>query len=70
MINHIITCFRYLDSMATRRALTLTSLKGEDNLEVQQIPIPEVGSGDVLVNVKFCGLNFAECSLRQVCCAS
>lgn len=49
-----------------RRSLTLISKRGEDNLQVLQSAIPAIGDNDVLVDVKFCGLNFAEASMRQV----
>ncbi|XP_067935298.1 synaptic vesicle membrane protein VAT-1 homolog [Watersipora subatra] len=48
-----------------RRSLTLVSTKGEDNLVVKETVVPAVGEEDVMIDVKFCGLNFAEASMRQ-----
>ena len=51
----------------TRRSLTLTAKDKADNLVIRETTVPPVGHDDVLINVKFCGLNFAEVSMRQVC---
>ncbi|KAK7919555.1 hypothetical protein WMY93_010839 [Mugilogobius chulae] len=49
------------------RALVLTGYGGYDKikLQVKTMPKPELQSGEVLVRVKACGLNFAELMGRQ-----
>lgn len=49
------------------RALVLTGYGGYDKikLQVKTLPKPELKSGEVLVRVKACGLNFAELMGRQ-----
>lgn len=49
------------------RALVLTGYGGYDKikLQVKSLPKPELKSGEVLVRVKACGLNFAELMGRQ-----
>ncbi len=42
------------------RAAVLTELKGPDGLQVQEVPEPTPGPGQVLVQVRSCGLNFAD----------
>ena len=47
------------------RALVVTRTGGRDVLEVQQRPVPEPGTGQVLVQVAASGVNFKDVYLRE-----
>jgi NADPH:quinone reductase-like Zn-dependent oxidoreductase len=47
------------------RALYITRHGGPEVLQVRDVPDPEPGSGEVRIQVKAAGLNFAEVSARQ-----
>lgn len=47
------------------KSLTITKYGGPEVLEVREEPDPEPGTGEVKVDVKACGFNFAELMARQ-----
>jgi NADPH2:quinone reductase len=49
----------------TRRAVVVTANGGPDVLEVQDVPLPDLGAGDVLVEVAASGVNFIDVYRRQ-----
>ena len=50
----------------SRKTLLLQTTSGTDNFKVVETEVPAVNKLDVVIHVKFCGLNFAECSMKQV----
>ena len=36
-----------------------------DTLKVREFPMPKVGKGEILIEVKACGINFADCVTRM-----
>ena len=51
--------------MATMRALVLESAGDEPSLAVREVPVPELGPGDVLVKVAACGLCYHDIAVMQ-----
>lgn len=47
------------------RAAVLTELSGPDGLQIQEIPDPTPGPGQVLLRVRACGINFADVLITQ-----
>lgn len=47
------------------KAIVCKTLSGPDGLELQEIPSPEPGPGDVKIRVRACGLNFADSLIIQ-----
>lgn len=56
---------RCLVTLQAMKALVITRAGGPDALEVQQVPEPQVGSGQELVDVRAGGLNFADVMTLQ-----
>lgn len=52
-------------SSQTSKTLVLTGFGGYDKMKVEQRPIPKPGKGQVVINVKASGINFAELMCRQ-----
>ena len=49
----------------TSKSIVLVGHGGLDKLKIQEKEMPTPGEKDVLVNVKTCGINFAELMARQ-----
>jgi NADPH:quinone reductase-like Zn-dependent oxidoreductase len=49
----------------TTKTLVLSSFGGYDKMKVEALPMPRPSSGEVLVNIKASGINFAELMVRQ-----
>ncbi|XP_015931184.1 synaptic vesicle membrane protein VAT-1 homolog isoform X2 [Parasteatoda tepidariorum] len=51
--------------METMRAIMLTGFGGYDKIKVQQIPKPKPEKDHVVIEIKACGMNFADLYVRQ-----
>ena len=50
---------------STCKAIHLVGYGGYDKLKVVEIAMPKAGNGEVLVNIRAAGINFAELMRRQ-----
>ena len=46
------------------RAVVLEKVGGPEQLVVQEVPEPEAGEGQAIVDVRACGINFADVLVR------
>jgi NADPH:quinone reductase len=53
------------DRGATVRAVVLDGVGGPEQLVVRDVPEPEAGSGEAIVDVRACGINFADVLIRR-----
>jgi NADPH:quinone reductase len=51
--------------MASMRAIVITAPGGGDNLNVTESPAPTPGHGEVLIDVAYCGCNFADTMIAK-----
>jgi NADPH2:quinone reductase len=51
--------------MASMRAIVITAPGGGDNLNVTEAPAPTPGYGEVLIDVAYCGCNFADTMIAK-----
>jgi NADPH:quinone reductase len=51
--------------MASMRAIVITAPGGGENLKVIEAPAPTPGQGEVLVDVAYCGCNFADTMIAK-----
>src|SRR2546421_8510665 len=47
------------------RAIAIDAYGGSERLQLMELPIPEVGSDDVLIRVRAAGVNPADVSIRE-----
>ncbi|XP_077978844.1 synaptic vesicle membrane protein VAT-1 homolog [Glandiceps talaboti] len=62
---HCNYCSVTTSNKSMSKTIVLTGFSGFDKLQTLQYEIPQPKKGEVLVEVKACGLNFAEISARQ-----
>jgi len=51
--------------MNTMKAVVVTGFGGPETLVLQDLPVPVAGAGDILVKVRYSGINYAETLVRR-----